>query len=321
VDAFDLVQANLLSPVVLAFVLGLAATRLRSDLDFPRDLYSALAIYLLLAVGLKGGVSLSVTPASELWKPALATLTLGAATPLWCIWILQHLGRFSRVDAAAIAAHYGSVSVVTFLAASTYLDAAKVEYEGFMPALVALLEVPAIVVALLLARRGDASSGSAREALREVLTGKSIVLLVGGTLIGLVSGKSGVAPVAPLFEGLFCGALVLFLLEMGLVTGRRLGDLKRVGSFLILFGVLMPLVHAVLGIGVARLAGMSEGGAALQGVLAASASYIAAPGAVRIALPSANPTYSLTASLAVTFPFNLVVGIPLYHELAQRIYA
>ncbi len=319
-EALEVARANLLSPMVLAFALGLAATLLKSDLKLPDALYDTLSVYLLLAIGLKGGAELSVTPLRALLAPALASLLLGLGIPLWCYALLRRLGRFSVADAAALAAHYGSVSAVTFIACLSFLDKAGVAYEGFMPALVALLEVPAIVVALGLARASLGRPGGWGEALHELLTGKSIVLLAGGLLIGWVSGKPGVAAVAPLFVDLFKGALVLFLLEMGLITARRFRDLARVGPFLLAFGVVMPVLHGLLGIALGRLAGLSLGGATVLAVLAASASYIAAPAAVRIALPEANPSLYLTAALAVTFPFNLTLGLPLYYELARRLY-
>jgi len=301
--------------MVLAFVLGAVATLVRSDLKIPDALYDSLAIYLLLAIGLKGGVALSEARLAEVALPALVTIALGAATPLWCVAILRRLGRLDRVNAAAIAAHYGSVSAVTFIACLAFLQQIGQPYEGFVPALVALLEVPGIVVALLLARRrGDAHWGAT---IRELLTGKSVVLLAGGLAIGWVTGRPGFAHVAPLFEGLFRGALVLFLLEMGLVAARRFRDLRRVGPFLIGFGLVMPVLHAALGVSLGTLAGLSVGGATVLGILAGSASYIAAPAAVRIALPEANPSLYLTASLAVTFPFNLAVGIPLAHAMAR----
>lgn len=317
-SVLDALQANLLSPMVLAFVLGAVAALVRSDLKIPDALYDSLAIYLLLAIGLKGGVALSEARLAEVALPALVTLALGAATPLWCVAILRRLGGLDRFNAAAIAAHYGSVSAVTFIACLAFLQQVGQPYEGFVPALVALLEVPGIVVALLLAgRRGDAHWGAT---IRELVTGKSVVLLAGGLAIGGVTGRPGFSQVAPLFEGLFKGALVLFLLEMGLVAARRFRDLKRVGPFLIGFGVVMPVVHAALGVGLGTLAGLSVGGATVLGILAGSASYIAAPAAVRIALPEANPSLYLTASLAVTFPFNLAVGIPLAHAMARLLH-
>jgi hypothetical protein len=314
----DALQANLLSPMVLAFALGVLATLLRSDLKVPDALYDSLAIYLLLAIGLKGGVALSAARLAEVALPALLTLALGAATPVWCFAILRKLGGLDRVDAAAVAAHYGSVSAVTFIACLAFLQEIGQPYEGFVPALVALLEVPGIVVALLLARRGGEAHWG--QTVRDLLTGKSVVLLTGGLAIGWVSGREGFSHVAPLFEGLFKGALVLFLLEMGLVTARRFRDLRRMGPFLVGFGLVMPVLHAALGVGLGTLAGLSAGGATVLGVLAASASYIAAPAAVRIALPEASPSLYLTAALAVTFPFNLAVGIPLAHAMARLVH-
>ena len=313
----ELLRANLLSPIVLAFGLGIVATLIRSDLKFPDELYTALTIYLLLAIGLKGGAELAETPFAAFWAPALATLALGVAIPLWSYALLRRLGRFSIADSAALAAHYGSVSAVTFIASLSFLDALRAPYEGFMPTLVAVLEVPAIVVALLLARVRGGGGGSWREVLHEVLAGRSVLLLLGGLTIGFLSGTSGLAKVAPLFVDLFQGALLLFLLEMGMVTARRFRDLARVGPFLLGFGIVMPVLHGALGTWLGGLAGLSLGGSTVLGVLAASASYIAAPAAVRIALPEANPSYYLTAALAITFPFNLTLGIPLYYALAR----
>lgn len=319
-EALELVRLNLLSPIILAFVLGIVATLVRSDLKFPDALYTTLSIYLLLAIGLKGGVALSSTPLGDFAKPAIATLALGVSIPLWAYAISRRVGRMSVPDAAAIAAHYGSVSVVTFMAALSFLDAAGVAHEGFMPTLVAILEVPAIVVALVLARTlGGAGRGNWREVLHEVLAGRSVLLLLGGLAIGAASGTVGMSRVSPFFVDPFQGALVLFLLEMGMVAARRFRDLRTAGRFLLAFAVLMPLAHGVLGVWLGSLAGLSLGGSTVLGVMAASASYIAAPAAVRIALPEANPGYYLTAALAITFPFNLTIGIPVYFAVAQWI--
>jgi uncharacterized protein len=315
--AFELVQLNLLSPIVLAFVLGTIATLVRSDLKFPDELYTALAIYLLLAIGLKGGAALSETPLAELWAPALVTLGFGVAVPLWSYVILRKLGKFSIWDASALAAHYGSVSAVTFIAAMAFLQALAVPFEGFMPTLVAILEVPAIVVALVIARMRGGGRGSWGQVLHEIFAGKSILLLIGGLVIGWISGTQGLAKVAPLFVDLFQGVLMLFLLEMGMVAARRFRDLAKVGPFLLGFGIVMPTLHGALGAWLGTLSGLSVGGSTILAVLVASASYIAAPAAVRIALPQANPSYYLTASLAITFPFNLTIGIPLFYAIAQ----
>jgi len=321
VDALELVRLNLLSPMVLAFALGVVATLVRSDLRMPDAMYTALSIYLLLAIGMKGGVAMSATSPGALLLPALATLAAGVVTPLWTYAIARRVGRWGVADAAALAAHYGSVSVVTFVAAQAFLDRAGVGYEGFLATLVALLEVPAILVALVLARRAstDAAAGGWGATLREVFAGRSIVLLVGGLVIGAAAGVEGAERVAPFFVAPFEGALTLFLLEMGLVTARRLGELRRAGVFLVAFGIGAPLVHGVLGAALGLAAGLSPGGATVFATMLSSASYIAATAAVRLALPEANPGRYLTASLAVTFPFNLVVGIPLYAQVAQAL--
>jgi uncharacterized protein len=311
-ETLDLVRDNLLSPIVLAFGLGAIATLVRSDLKIPEPVYAALSLYLLLAIGMKGGTALSQSPISSVATPIAWTLALGIVTPILAYNVLRRLGKFGRIDAAAIAAHYGSVSAVTFIACQSFLQASKISSEGFMPVLVAVLEVPAIIVALLIAKRKETSGIPLAEAVREIVCGKSILLLLGGVAIGYLAGPKGMERVAPVFVAPFQGALVIFLLDMGMLAANRLGDLKRVGPFLILFGVLMPLALGALGIWVGILAGLSQGGAILLGTMSASASYIAAPAAVRVALPEANPTYYLTASLAITFPFNLTFGIPLY---------
>ena len=315
----DVLLASLLSPVVLAFVLGALAVGLRSDLEIPAPLYRSLSIYLLLAIGLKGGVALSETPLAEVAWPVVATLGLGVLTPITAYNVLRRLGRMDRTNAAALAAHYGSVSAVTFIAAVTVAQFAGVPSEGFMPALVAVLEVPAIIVGLLIAYARGERAGSWQSALREVVTGQSIVLLLGGMAIGWIAGTDGVAPVAPFFVTGFQGALTLFLLEMGMAAARRLRDLRSVGLFLVAFGVVVPILHGALGVWVGGLAGLSVGGAAVLGAMVSSASYIAAPAAVRVWLPEANPAYYLTAALGITFPFNLTLGIPLYLTLAQAL--
>jgi hypothetical protein len=316
VTPLELVQTNLLSPVVLAFVLGAVAVWARSDLRFPDGMYTGLSIYLMLAIGLKGGAALAATTPGEIWLPAVAVLGLGCAIPLWAYAVARRFGGLGVPDSAALAAHYGSVSVVTFVAALAFLDAAGARYEGFLPALVALMEVPAIAVAIAIARAAGRSGGWG-PVMHEVLAGRSILLLAGGLAIGAASGPAGLERVAPVFVHPFQGVLVLFLLEMGMVAARRLRELRTAGVFLVVFGIGMPVLHGMLGAWVGTLAGLSLGGSTVMGVLAASASYIAAPAAVRVALPEANPGLYLTASLGITFPFNLAVGIPLCYAAAQ----
>jgi uncharacterized protein len=318
----EIIATNLLSPIVLAFALGMVAALVKSDLEFPEALYHALTIYLLLAIGLKGGIALAATPLADIAVPLLATIALGVVTPLTAFAVLRWVGRIDQVNAAAIAAHYGSVSAVTFLAAQTFAGTVGDVVEGYLPALVAVLEVPAIVVALLLVGKRTESAaarvgGGWATAVREVLTGRSILLLVGGVIIGYAADPVSLATVEPFFIGLFPGALTLFLLELGMVAARRMRDLRTVGPFLLGFGVVMPVVHGFLGVVVGQYAGLTPGGSAVLGAMVGSASYIAAPAAVRIALPQANPAFYLTSALGITFPFNLAFGIPLYFAFAH----
>lgn len=317
---------SILSPMVLAFLLGIIASRIKSDLKFPDSLYQSLTIYLLIAIGMKGGYKLSLASFSEVFQPAMVAIGLCCAIPLWTYWLMRKAGKFDVYNSAALAAHYGSVSAVTFSAALAYHESLNISYEGFMPSMLAMMEIPAILIGISLARINAQAGDSHRqvplkEVARELLAGKSSLLLLGFLLIGFLVGKNGWEQVSPLFDVPFKGILTLFLLEAGLVAGRKLSDLKKGGIFLIGFGILFPILHAVLGIFLGHLAGLSLGGATILGVLAASASYIAAPAACRVALPEANPSYYLTAALAITFPFNIMFGLPLYHEIAKLVFA
>jgi hypothetical protein len=317
----EILRQNLLSPVALAFALGVVAKLIRSEFSLPKDVYTALSVYLLFALGIKGGVELGHAGASAIAWPAAATLLIGCVTPITAYVTLRRLGRFSISDSAGIAAHYGSVSAVTYIAAQTFVKGMGAEPEGYMPTLLTLLESPGIHIALAIGAMKTASPDrDTKSVLHEVLTGRTMVLLVGGLVIGLLMGEKNWQTIEPFYDSkgaVFKGALTLFILEMGIVAGSRLGDLRKVGPFLLGFGVLMPIVHGALGVWLGSLAGLSVGGATMLGAMAASASYIAAPPAVRITLPEANPTYYLTASLAITFPFNILFGIPIYFQLAQ----
>jgi len=316
-EILDLARTNLLSPVVLAFVLGVIATLVKSDLEIPEPLVQGLSIYLLLAIGIKGGAALSEAKLAEVAWPAVATLALGIAIPLACYVVLRRVRRMSASDSGAIAAAFGSVSVVTFIAASTLAQQRGTPPEGFMPALVAILEVPGILVALGLASSAEHRREPWGEVLREMLFGQSIVCLLGGLVIGWVTGKPGLDEIAGFFVTPFKGALVLFLLELGMVAAKRLRDLRAAGPFLVGFGLVAAPVFGVAGVFAGQLAGLSPAGAAVMGAMAGSASYIAAPAAVRAGLPDANPAYYLPLALGVVFPFNLTIGIPLYYELAK----
>jgi hypothetical protein len=350
----DLLKNNLLSPIVLSFALGVIAKLLRSELTIPRDVYIGLSLYLLFALGLHGGYELSHSSLHEIWRPAAVTIFLGLITPVIAYYTLRRVGRFSVADSAGVAAHYGSVSAVTFIAATEFTQSLGLKTEAFMPTLLTLLESPGIHVALAIGALGiarerltgatphgrDAAAplgpdGSVltgtgaphgavpwTETLREILTARTMILLVGGLVVGFLFGERGWKQVGPFYDTagwMFRGALCLFILEMGLVAGERVGDLRKVGFFLIAFGIAMPVVFGSLGVLLGHVAGLSIGGCTILAAMAASASYIAAPPAVRMNLPEANPSYSLTLALAVTFPFNLLAGIPLYHRIAELV--
>ena len=307
-------------PVILFFLLGLLARLLKSDLRLPEPVYETLTAYLLLALGIKGGVELARYPLAGLAPQMAAVVAMGCVLPLIAFALLRAGGRLGRADAGAIAAHYGSVSVVTFAAGMAWVDARGMAAESYLPLYVALLEAPGIVVGVMLARGARADGSGAppwASLLREVMTGKSVVLLLGGLAIGAALGPQGVKPVAPWFFDLFNGALCLFMLELGLVTARQLGALRASGAFLAAFGIFMPLLSGLIGAALGVLLDLSEGGATMLAVLAASASYIAAPAAVRVAVPEANPGLSLPVVLGVTFPFNLLAGFPLYHAFVM----
>jgi len=322
IDLLHAIEVNLLSPAVLFFALGVIASLTKSDLKFPEALYVTLTIYLLTAIGFKGGVAISEAGLRVVWLPALAAIALGTAIPLWTYPVLRFGGKLSCADSAAIAAHYGSVSAVTFIAATNFLMQVGQPYEDYATAFLAVMESPAIIAGILLGKRAAAGKSpvwgdATRRALHEAAFGRSVLLLVGALIIGMLCGRRGMSMTEGFFVTPFQGVLALFLLEMGMVAARRLGDLKKVGFFLLAFGIFAPLLHGCIGVAIGHWSGLSLGGSTLLGVLAASASYIAAPAAMRLSLPEANPTLYLTSALAITFPFNITVGIPIYFALAR----
>ncbi|TLX54764.1 sodium-dependent bicarbonate transport family permease [Stutzerimonas nosocomialis] len=308
-----------LDPVVLFFLFGLFAGLVKSELKLPPALYDTLSILLLLAIGLHGGVELAEQASAALLGQSALVLLLGCCLPLLAFPMLRALG-FSRVDSASVAAHYGSVSAGTFAVVVAFLLAKNIAFESYMPLFVAILEIPAILVGIVLAK-GISRDTNWRELGREIFLGKSIMLLLGGLIIGAIAGKEGIKPLEPFYTSMFKPVLALFLLEMGLIASGQLGSLKRYGLRLAAFGLGMPLLGALIGAVLARLMGLSLGGTAMLATLAASASYIAVPAALRLALPEANPSLSLTASLGITFPFNILIGIPLYLALAEQLIA
>jgi hypothetical protein len=323
--------SNLSSPPLLFFFLGGAAVLVRSDLEIPAQVAKALSLYLLLAIGFKGGVALSESNIDGgVVLTLIAAMAMSAAIPLYTFFVLRRF--LSTADAAAIAATYGSVSAVTFVTAAGYLDILDIEWSGYLVAAMALMESPAIIVGILLYNRfcrddaDCANTFSWQQLLREALFNGSVLLILGSMLIGWITGPAGMSQVEPLVKDLFLGMLCLFLLDMGIVAARRLRDFRRSGGgkrrsgpfrLMLLAALLLPVFNALLGLGLAYLLGLNEGDALLFVVLVASASYIAVPAAMRLALPEANPGTYLTMSLAITFPFNLLVGIPTYHALIR----
>jgi uncharacterized protein len=315
--------------VVWFFLLGVFARLVKSDLRLPEALYETLSIYLLLAIGLKGGIELSKQPIAALAPQVLVCMALGFVIP-FVLFPLARALRLAAADAAALVAHYGSVSVVTFAVATAALARAGIEYESHAALWVAVMEAPGLVAGILLARwsmrreAGASGAGGGRktawgELAHDVLFGKSVLLLLGGLAIGAVAGDAGSAPIKAVFVDPFKGVLALFLLELGLVAGARLAELRRFGLAVLVIGLGAPPILALAGAGAGLLLGLSTGGIALLATLTASASYIAAPTAMRIAVPEANAALSITAALGITFPFNIVIGIPIYIHLARSL--
>lgn len=323
----NILTANLLSPIVLFFVLGLAAAIARSDLNIPEPFAKALSLYLMLAIGFKGGAEVARAGLdSALLMLILAGIALSFVIPAIAFSILRVASPLPRIDAAAVAAHYGSISIVTFIAASEFLQSQAIAFEGYLVAVAAAMEAPAILTGIWLAQRGRKANSDTQgrerrmPSMREILFNGSIVMLVGAFIIGWITGDEGLETMAPFVVDPFKGVLALFLLDMGLIAGRGLrSSLRMMGLRTILFGIYMPLISAVIATGVVMLLDLSTGSGALLITLAASASYIAVPAAMRIALPKAKPAIYATMSLGITFPFNLAIGIPLYAALAAAV--
>jgi hypothetical protein len=303
--------------VVLFFLFGLIAGLVRSELKLPSALYESLSVFLLLTIGLKGGEGLAKQALGPLAPQLGVVMLLGVAQALIAFAILRGVGRLARSDAASMAAHYGSVSVATFAVGVNWLMSRDIGFEPQMAIFLAVMEIPAIMVGIVLAR-GVGKQTDWRLLAHETFLGKGVTLLLGGMAIGWAAGPEGLAPIKELFFDLFKGALALFLLEMGLIVARQTGELRKRGVFIVAFGLLMPILSSLLGLGCGLAMGLSTGGVTLLATLAASASYIAVPAAMRLAVPEANPALSLAAVLGVTFPFNILVGIPLYHRLAVQ---
>lgn len=321
----------MLSPPILFFFLGVLATLLRSDLDIPKSVARLFSLYLLMSIGLYGGYKLSLgTIDAQAISVMGAAVLASFAMPFATYAILRF--KLNAEDAAAVAATFGSISAVTFITAVAVLDDAGVGYSGHMVAAMALMESPAIISGVLLARLAAARRAAPAgddghfenevdwsELLRDALLNGAVVLLVGSMVIGYISGEEGWRSIAPLMEEPFKGVLCLFLLDMGLVAARRIGDLKNAGALLVAFGIVGAVVQGMMGVGVAWLLDLGPGDALLLAILFGSASYIAVPAALRLALPQANPSLYIPLALVVTFPFNIVIGIPMYRAVIEAI--
>ena len=303
--------------VILFFIFGLTAGLLRSDLKLPSALYESLSLVLLLTIGLKGGEGLAQQALKPLLPQLGLVMLLGVVLTLIAYAVLRYAGRLSRADAASTAAHYGSVSVATYAVGSNWLTTRAIAFEPQLAIFLTVMEVPAIIVGIVIAR-GIGKDTRWGVLAHESFLGKGVTLLIGGMAIGWAAGPLGLEPIKNLFYDLFKGALALFLLEMGLIVAKQTKELRSRGLFIVIFGVCMPLVSAALGIACGVALNLSVGGTTLLATLAASASYIAVPAAMRLALPEANPGLSLGAVLGVTFPFNILIGIPIYYWLAVK---
>lgn len=317
---------TLTSPVILFFILGFLAAVIRSDLAIPEAFAKAMSIYLMAAIGLKGGVEVASTGFSvDLAAAAVAGILLGFTLPILAFFLLRSFAKLGAIDAGAVAAHYGSVSVVTFVTAIELLTATGLRPDGFMVGVMALMEIPAIITGLLLARayskrlkesEGTDSDGGSN-LMHEVLTNGSVILLLGAFIIGFIAGAEGFAPIEPLFAVGFKGVLCLFLLDMGLIAARRLLETRKITIPLATLAIVLPIINGTIGTVVGTLVGLDPGSAAILGVLCASASYIAVPAAMRLALPQADPGIYLAMSLGITFPFNILFGISLFAAIAK----
>ncbi len=319
---------SLLIPAVLFFALGVFARLVKSDLKFPEGMSKGISLYLLMAIGLKGGAALAQADLTIAVQSIFWALVLGFTMPLIGYGLLRFRNRIDRMNAAAISAHYGSVSAATFLTAVAFLEALNVAHETYPIIMMVVMETPAIVIGLLLAalarkelaKNGDqgATVTEWKPLIHEALTNGYVILLLGAMLVGAIAPEAAMEKVFPFSHEIFMGVLCLFLLDMGIEAARRMSAFKKVGVVLVSFGIVMPLIGGLLGIFVgASLLGFSVGGTLLVAILAASASYIAVPPAMRFGVPEANPSYYLTLALGITFPFNVVVGIPLFYSLSN----
>ena len=341
-DILQLIQSNLLTPIVLFFLFGIIAARIKSDLKMPEAISEFLPIYLLAAIGLHGGIEMRKTGFEEMLIPMLVAIGLSLLFTLNHYQILRRLGKFNIFDSYALASTYGAVGAVTFSVGLSFLKNQGVSSEGYLAAILAVLEPVAFILAIFLTNmavskqiRTKKQSFSDDEeldigmketktklsqVLKESITGKAIVILLGSIVIGYIIGEEGFEPISIVFDELFTGAIVIFMIEMGIIAGQRLEDIKKVGIFLTAFSVIIPTINGIIGVLVSTALGLSLGGAVMFGLLLASASFIAAPAVLRHAIPQANPSLYITSALGITFPYNIIVLLPIMFTVSTWVH-
>jgi hypothetical protein len=345
-DILGLIQANILTPVVLFFILGIVAARIKSDLKMPDAISEFLPIYLLAAIGLHGGLEMRNTGFSDMLIPMLTAIGLSLVFTLNHYQILRRLGKFNIFDSYALASTYGAVGAVTFSVGLSFLKNQGIESEGYLAAVLAVLEPVSFILAIFLTNMAvskqiqskkqslpegildnnektsvvEQSKSNLSKVLHESITGKAIVILLGGIVIGYLIGDKGFESISIVFDELFTGAIAIFLLEMGIIAGQRLDDIKKVGAFLVTFSILLPTFNGIIGVFVATALGLSIGGAVMFGLLMASASFIAAPAVLRHAIPQAKPSLYITSALGITFPYNIIILLPIMFTISSMLH-
>ena len=341
-DILQLIQSNLLTPIVLFFLFGIIAARIKSDLKMPEAISEFLPIYLLAAIGLHGGIEMRKTGFEEMLVPMLVAIGLSLLFKLNHYQILRRLGKFNIFDSYALASTYGAVGAVTFSVGLSFLKNQGVTSEGYLAAILAVLEPVAFILAIFLTNMAVSKQIRTKkqsisddeeldigmketktklsQVLKESITGKAIVILLGSIVIGYIIGEEGFEPISIVFDELFTGAIVIFMIEMGIIAGQRLEDIKKVGIFLTAFSVIIPTINGIIGVLVSTALGLSLGGAVMFGLLLASASFIAAPAVLRHAIPQANPSLYITSALGITFPYNIIVLLPIMFTVSTWVH-
>ena len=341
-DILQLIQSNLLTPIILFFLFGIIAARIKSDLKIPESISEFLPIYLLAAIGLHGGIEMRNTGFENMLIPMLVAIGLSLLFTLNHYQILRRLGKFNLFDSYALASTYGAVGAVHFSVGLSFLKNQGVTSEGYIAAILAVLEPLAFIMAIFMTNMAVSKQIKAKKqsftddlsvdvglastktnlskVLQESITGKAIVILLGSIVIGYIIGKDGFEPIKIVFDDMFTGAIVIFMIEMGIIAGQRLDDIKKVGIFLMSFAILIPVFNGIIGVLVATVLGLSIGGAVMFGLLMASASFIAAPAILRYAIPQAKPSLYITSALGITFPFNIIITLPILFTISTLVH-